>query len=339
MQTVTKNELLKKKRIVYFLLMLALTVLIGLFIAEILMRIFFPQQETMRWFASDKRYGFFLKKNFYQKYHYINSDFVMEVKTNSWGLRGNEYSLSDLSNPSIKKVLLLGDSFVFGQGVNIEDTFGAKLEGLLNKSGKKYMVINAGISGWGTLQEVMYAKDHFDEFQPDIIILTFCQNDPTEDGSFLKKRSNFEKRLFYFPGKIFLRDHSHLYRFLVYVFYKALNCGFCKKKIQNGITFITPEEWNRTLGYIKEFYNSYLKFNSKGILLLQTWYPCSADEKSHLSSISNGNNLIYLDFCNDAILLNDKEKILPYDAHWNPLMHSLSAKKIFETIKRLLGPF
>lgn len=79
----TKIKLTTKKKTFYFLLMIALTAIIALFTLEIVARLFFPQQEAMRWFLSDEKYGYVLKKNFHQKYHYAGSDFVMEVKTNS----------------------------------------------------------------------------------------------------------------------------------------------------------------------------------------------------------------------------------------------------------------
>jgi hypothetical protein len=58
------------------------------------------------WFASSPKYGYVNKKNFHQDYHYLDNSFVMEVKTNSLGLRDKEY---DLTNTDIKRVLLLGD--------------------------------------------------------------------------------------------------------------------------------------------------------------------------------------------------------------------------------------
>ncbi len=116
----TKIKLTTKKKIFYFLLMIALTAIIALFTLEIVVRLFIPQQEAMRWFLSDEKYGYVLKKNFHQRYHYLGYNFIMDVKTNSLGLRDKEY---DLSRTDVKRILLLGDSFVFGHGVNIEDRF------------------------------------------------------------------------------------------------------------------------------------------------------------------------------------------------------------------------
>jgi hypothetical protein len=92
----------------------------------------------MRWFLSNEKYGFLLKKNFYQKYHCKDAGFVMEAKTNSLGPRDHEH---DLSKKDMTRILLLGDSFVFGHGINMEDHFCTKFKGPFNQSEERYFVI------------------------------------------------------------------------------------------------------------------------------------------------------------------------------------------------------
>src|SRR5262245_40145766 len=142
------------------------------------------------------RYGHVLKKNFYQRYRYPQVGVEIDVKTNSLGLRDKEY---DLSGKGRKRVLLLGDSFTFGEGLNAELIFASKLEALLATEPNGWLVVNTGVGGWGTLQETLYAKDHFELFRPDVIVLTFCGNDPSDDANFLNKSSDNEKGKFYFP--------------------------------------------------------------------------------------------------------------------------------------------
>ena len=57
-----------------------LSFVIVFLIAEASLRLFNPQQEAMRWAASNEKYGYVLKKNFNQDYPFIGSDFVMNVK-------------------------------------------------------------------------------------------------------------------------------------------------------------------------------------------------------------------------------------------------------------------
>jgi hypothetical protein len=342
-----KNKLSIKKKIIYFMLMLIITIIIAFLAGELFIRIFYPQEDAMKWFKSDNRYGYVMKKNFYQEYHYPGYDFVMEVKTNSLGFRDKEY---DLSEKDVKKILLLGDSFVFGHGINMEDHFATRLEGLLHQSSENFMVINAGVGGWGTLQEITYAKDNFDLFSPDIIVITFSGNDPQNDFGFKYKMRDQEKGIFNFPGKIFLRNNSHLYRFIHKKYSILLHNMVLKKKIaksrkaneiyvldKQSASIITEDQWNITLGYIENFHMEFISFNPNGILLVQAANPVNSDIRKNLSSVSNGKNLIYVDLFNDVYLLRPEERELPYDNHWSQIMHSISAENLYKTILSLNG--
>ena len=59
------------------------------------------------------------------------NDFKVQVKINSKGLRDNEYPYEKPDDTY--RILMLGDSFTFGYGVNIEDTMAKVLEENLNK--------------------------------------------------------------------------------------------------------------------------------------------------------------------------------------------------------------
>ena len=319
--------------------MVGLSSLIGLMITEIGLRMFLPQQESMEWFLSNEKYGYVNKANFHQKYHYVQSDFIMDVKTNSFGHRAADYNLSRLD---IRRILLLGDSFTFGQGVNIKESFSIKLEILLNQLCEKFVVINTGVGGWGTLQENTYAKDHFDLFKPDIIVITFCGNDPDDDVKFKNGMSDNEKGVIPFPGKTFFRRHSHLYRMIFYKYYKLVHTWYAKWMVaidgkpgtidmQSG-SIITEDGWKETLGYIRTFHHEFLKFNANGILLVQATSPLEPNIRNHLLSISNGKNLIYVDLFDDVNSLKPEQRRTPHDGHWGPKMHSISAEKIFNAI-------
>jgi hypothetical protein len=205
------------------------------------------------------------------------------------------------------------------------------------------MVFNAGVGGWGTLQETRYARDHFSLLNTDFIIITFCGNDPFEDIMFEKNLTDSEKGILgYFPGKTSIRENSHLYRFISYrfrtLFYRLYIGEKQKKNPQNEFDFqsasiITEEEWNKTLGYLKSFHEDFLRFNPNGILLIQASSPWNNDIRKYLSSISNGESLIYVDLYNETISLPVEQRQLPYDGHWGREMHKISAKKLYEMLE------
>ena len=331
------------KRFFHNLLLGLASVLVAVLLAEGLIRLVAPQQEAMRWHRSDERYGFVMKRNFYQPYHYINSDYTMHVRTNSLGLRDREY---DLSRTDQKRVLLLGDSFTFGYAVDMDDNFDAGLEARLNATADDWAVINAGHGGWGTLQQLRYARDHFELFDPDVLVVTFCGNDPADDTRALYGMHDSEKGLFYFPGKVFIRNHSHLYRFLFNHFKLIVHNWTLRQKVeatdevrrialdeQSG-EVISEDEWTRTLGYLRELHQAFRAHNPEGLMLLQASAPLNDDIRTHLQSLDDGHSLLYVDLADEVRRLEPEQRRLPYDGHWSPLMHAISAEQLFETLHR-----
>lgn len=98
------------------------------------------------------------------------------VAINSYGFRDREH----LVTPEFGtfRILCIGDSLTFGDGVAIEDTYPKQLETVLNESGTgKFEVINAGVPSYDTWQEVMFFRIKGVRFEPRIVILGFYGND------------------------------------------------------------------------------------------------------------------------------------------------------------------
>ncbi|WP_404307318.1 SGNH/GDSL hydrolase family protein [Neorhodopirellula lusitana] len=95
---------------------------------------------------------------------------------NSKGLRDREYAYEKPT--SVKRILVLGDSFAWGYGVSDKEIFTEVLETRLEQSPTTWEVINAGVSGWGTDQEYLYLLDEGFRYEPDIVVLAmFVVND------------------------------------------------------------------------------------------------------------------------------------------------------------------
>jgi len=94
------------------------------------------------------------------------------VCTNSKGIRGeDEY---DYSKPKGKsRILVLGDSFTFGEEVNDIETFSSVLQEKL----PDVEVINFGVFGYGHDQMLIYLKEEGIKYKPDLIILGFVGDD------------------------------------------------------------------------------------------------------------------------------------------------------------------
>lgn len=89
------------------------------------------------------------------------------IRTNSQGMRNDE----DFALTSDKsRLLIVGDSYSFGHGVNNEDTFAYKL-------GKQYLpdwqVMNLAVSATGTDQNYIMYEQYGEKYHPDIVLLGF----------------------------------------------------------------------------------------------------------------------------------------------------------------------
>ena len=109
----------------------------------------------------------------------LNVTFVdVNVQTNSYGMRNSEIPIE--KSPDSIRIALLGDSFAFGWGVDVDKIFAHILEERLNSfaSGKrKIEVLNFGVPGYSTFQEVADFFEKGLQFKPDIVLVYFIDND------------------------------------------------------------------------------------------------------------------------------------------------------------------
>jgi hypothetical protein len=78
-------------------------------------------------------------------------EYTYEFKTNSRGLRYREIPVEKKAENEMR-FILVGDSFVEGTGVNLDQTFGTLLEKRFSNGSRKALFINCGLSGTGPLQ-------------------------------------------------------------------------------------------------------------------------------------------------------------------------------------------
>jgi hypothetical protein len=100
------------------------------------------------------------------------------VTINRWGFRGPDWPVAKA--PGVIRIALLGDSYVYGPGVSDEETFAVRLEDTLNADappGRRYEVLNFGVSGYDTGHELKLLEHHALRFQPDLVLLHFFLND------------------------------------------------------------------------------------------------------------------------------------------------------------------
>lgn len=94
------------------------------------------------------------------------------LNTNAKGVRGKqEYSYE--RQPGKQRIVVLGDSFTFGDEVSDDETYSADLEKLLPKT----EVLNLGVSGYVHDQMLLYWQEEGSKHHPDVVILGFVSAD------------------------------------------------------------------------------------------------------------------------------------------------------------------
>lgn len=121
------------------------------------------------------------------KYHHINSTINIENEENSLN---NPYFFNDHIREKEKpegvfRIVLLGDSFVWGDGLPYGQAWGHQLERKARRLNPDIEVFNWGLRGWSTYNQFRFIQYGI-EYDIDLLIIPFVYND-TDDGTIWRK--------------------------------------------------------------------------------------------------------------------------------------------------------
>jgi lysophospholipase L1-like esterase len=113
-----------------------------------------------------------------------------KIKINSDGFRDYEYAIEKPVNTY--RIIALGDSFTYGAGVELEDSWPKILERKLNElnNGVHYEVLNFGVPGYNIHDQVEFLKMKGIKYTPDLVIFTFLGND-IENSTAIKEKVQY----------------------------------------------------------------------------------------------------------------------------------------------------
>jgi lysophospholipase L1-like esterase len=123
-------------------------------------------------------------------------DFTVHFQTSSKGFRDVEHTHE--KPPGAFRVVVLGDSFMEAGQVDLEQAFVKQLERRLDAPGAE--VINLGVSGYGTLQELLMLQEEGLRYDPDVVVVAFFP-----DNDLRNNHPELEKRLGFLPDRPFAR--------------------------------------------------------------------------------------------------------------------------------------
>jgi hypothetical protein len=189
----------------------------GIVLCEVLVRLITPQTRTPllagygidELMKLDDRYGWVLPPN-------IRGQWTRNtlVVSNSLGLRDREYGPK---RPDEIRVLSLGDSYAFGHGVELGESYAKRVEGMMAERfpAIRLSVISAGLPGYSTHQMILAFHDLFDVLSPDFVVASFVAgNDVAENAIFKRALEQQYKTPLGLVGA-----HSHAARLILKSFF------------------------------------------------------------------------------------------------------------------------
>ncbi len=326
----------RARKAVYTVGMMVVSLSVCVLLVEVPVRVFFPQPGGWTLLVADDRYHHAMQPNYRETHALPAAGHFMEVETNSLGFRDEEF---DPSRTDTVNLLILGDSIAFGMSADIEQRFDTKLRSALAGLEDEYQSLNAGVPGWGTIQETQYAKDHWEVLKPDIILLIFSQTDFRNDAMFLADPQFPTQNCLRSPVLRFLRVHSHTARFLQNKLFTQWELRQVRRRLEaEGVppkVWGTESDWQSTKECIRSFHQEFVGHNPNGVLIVIAGVPGDKGMHDNLRPLSNGANLIYLDLYEEVHTIGQEALKHPFDEnwHWSAAMHSLVAERLFERIE------
>ncbi|MBI5186495.1 MAG: SGNH/GDSL hydrolase family protein [Nitrospinae bacterium] len=290
---------------------------------------------------------------FYELIPDLDTSFLgKSVKTNAEGLRvGKSDTGNDSSNDKKIRIAGVGDSSMFGWGVEQEDTYLRLLEGLLNNSNAehKFRSFNFAVPGYNSAVESAVFKKKALKVKPHVLILHYDHNDAELLGELYPPD-------YIAPGVGDNFLHSALIKWTVRrvryflnkdrIYYKNVN------KLFQG-NFVEGPDYDNHLNALKEIASSAEKNGILPYIVIgDPWIKRVPDRNKdphylflhkklvfHLTKFGYGVLDLY-DFFQFHMKKNDWENLrqlwidtkFPYDAHPNEAGHKVIADAIFSRI-------
>jgi len=267
---------------------------------------------------------------------YFHSDNVVEHKTNSAGFRGPEIPVAKPINSS--RILFLGDSSTFGEGVYFEDTYPEKFKTFIEKNVE---AINLGVGGYETSQEYTVLKyANLDGLAPDAVIVGYNLNDAegplikfNDDGSVVRNINSLESSLSAVRKFPLYAKMSRTLR-IIYGWIEGRKLSQETVQYYHDLYNDNNQNWENTKKAIQDFGN-YQKtsgiqvtFVLFPVLFDLKHYPFAAETQKVKDELDN-NGIKYIDLLPGLNSYNGPELwVHPTDQHPNEIVHRIAAEAL-----------
>jgi lysophospholipase L1-like esterase len=246
-----------------------------------------------------------------------------KILSNTQGMREREYVLPKPAG--LVRIILLGDSLVFGRGIQAGERMGIFLERYLKerKSAAELdvEVLHLAISGWNNQSECSYVRRQLSLLQPDLVVQITTLNDLGDTAGVrgFGAQSRFSPRT----------------RYRTDVIFKLMNLSPCTGMIEanllaHGIEYESRERYRDAARTIERF-AAEIEDQGGEYLTLLVWFQFAGLAREHLVFGLRPDQRIYLakDFWNDPSYW-----ITERDSHWNRSGMEALARLLYGVIVR-----
>ena len=185
------------------LLLILFGLLFGCIVAEIALRV--AGYSYPEFYQPDEARGYALRPNMEGWYRKEGAAYI---SINSDGLRDREHQKAKPADAI--RIAVIGDSYPEALPVAIEHAFwsvlGRKLEQCGAFGSQKIEVLNFGVSGYGTAQELITLREHVWQYSPDVVMLAVTTNNDISDNLRALKKTDEVPYFTYREGKLALDD-------------------------------------------------------------------------------------------------------------------------------------
>lgn len=270
-----------------------------------------------------------------------------QLSTNSLGYRGAEFPLRKPAGES--RVLVIGDSYVFGDFVDDRDTLPAQLESALRPHCATLRVINAGLSG-SSIDGQIHIATRALAVEPDVVLLVFSENDVAglagtpyweQLARARTAKSRFPMSLLYAAG----RDTA------IWTALMRARANVRSWARRSPAPAAEPAQDMRQRDTLRARYGAVLgqlrdAMRSQGIPLIATAFPshltlrgqASHENVAWFAATSAQHGLEYIDLLGWlAAQAEPRERLylLPWDGHPSPFGHATAAVHLAHSLLRM----
>jgi len=317
-------------------------ILTSLALIEVIVRIVFDEPVRPR-FVIDPGYGVRANQPNVSTRHYVPGEYSVTISTNSSGMRSSrEYELRKPTD--VRRVLMLGDSFAFGFGVEDDEVISAVLEHLLNaqnNDGQKFEVINLSVSGSGQAEQLVTYRELGRKYDADVVVLLYYDNDIGNNAVAALFELNDQGRVTrmdteYLPAvklreKLYgvapirwLFTNSEAWNLVRNRLSRLVQQSLLRKQGMKKFTELKPEAVELTRGLLRQFIADIQSDNAKPIIVvipdghnMTSNFPLAADQIDVL-----GATLV------DDLKYLDRSDYFVRDIHWRPSGHLKTAQAL-----------